>query len=243
MLHRPMRIVSRFTDYYDGLRSLDREDTPLYVRETTTTDLAGLTVRAREALLVQVGALWRDDVVPPFPDAIPGAERVVVGFCGRAFSGILAFGEVCWDLDEVLALVDVRVTDRGERDIMRQQLTSTSTSRWRPGLNRATWERHVAGRRQDIGPAPFIALRAPVVVVTDRSLMLNPCLRDQGFARQVDPYAAWQELSLFLGNTLLLDAPPPPRPVDDALKAHAHGFDGQSFRNTKKRPKANRSDW
>lgn len=243
MLWGPMRIVSRFTDYYDGLRSLDREDTPLYVRETTTTDLQALTVQARGALFDRLGALWRDDVVPPFPDAIPDAERVVVGFCGRAYGGILAFGEVCWDLDEVLALVDVRVTDRGERDIMRQQLTSTSTSRWRPGLNRATWERHVAGRRQDIGPAPFIALRAPIVVVTDRSLMLNPCLRDQGFARQVDPYAAWQELSLFLGNTLLLDAPPPPRPVDDALKAHAHGFDGQSFRNTKKRPKANRSDW
>lgn len=238
-----MRIVSRFTDYYDGLRSLDREDTPLYVRETTTTDLPGLTVQAREALFEQVGALWCDDVVPPFPDAIPDAERVVVGFCGRAFTGLRVFGEIAWDLDEVLALVDTRVADRGERDIMRQQLERTSTSRWRPGLNRATWQRHVAGRRVDVGPAPFIALRAPVVVVTDRSVVVNPCLRDRGFARRVDPYAAWQELSLFLGNTLLLDAPPPPRPVDDALKAHAHGFDGQSFRNTRKRPKANRSDW
>ncbi len=238
-----MRIVSRFTDYYDGLRSLDREDTPLYVRETTTTDLQALTTRARADLLAQLGPLWRDDVVPPFPDAIPDAERIVVGFCGRAFAGVRAFGEVCWDLDEVLALVDVRVADRGEREIMRQQLTSTSTSRWRPGLNRATWARHVASRRTDVGPAPFIALRAPVVVVSDRELVVNACLRDQGFARRVDPYAAWQELSLFLGNTLLLDAPPPPRPVDDTLKAHAHGFDGQSFRNTKKRPKANRSDW
>lgn len=238
-----MRIVSPFTDYYDGLRSLDREDTPLYVRETTTTDLQALTVRARGDVLAQLGGLWRDDVVPPFPDAIPDAERVVIGFCGRAFAGIRAFGEVCFDLDEVLALVEVRVVDRGERRIMREQLEGTSTSRWRQGLNRATWQRHVERRRVDVGPAPFIALRAPVVVVTDRNLVVNPCLRDHGFARQVDPYAAWQELSMFLGNTLLLDAPPPPRPVDDALKAHAHGFDGQSFRNTRKRPKANRSDW
>ena len=30
-----MKIVSKFRDYYDSLRSLDRDDTPLYVRATT----------------------------------------------------------------------------------------------------------------------------------------------------------------------------------------------------------------
>jgi hypothetical protein len=238
-----VRIVSRFTDYYDGLRALDREDTPLYVRETTTTDLQALTVRERDALLTQLGPLWHDDVVPPSPDFIADAERVVIGFCGRAFAGFRVFGEMCQDLDEVLALVDARVDDRRERDHMRAQLESTSATRWHTRLSRGTWQRHVARCRVDVGAAPFVALRAPVVVVTDRSLVVNPCLREWGLARRVDPYAAWQELSLFLGNTLLLDAPPPPRPIDDALKAHAHGFDGQSFRNTKKRPKANRSDW
>lgn len=238
-----MRIVSRFTDYYDGLRALDRESTPLYVRDTTTMVLADLPGPDREALRVQLESLWRDDVVPPFPDAVPDAERVVVGFCGRAFSGFRAFGEIVWTFDELLALVNASVVDRDERRLMLQQLNGTSMSRWRRGLNRTSWERHVASRRTDVGPAAFVALRVPVVVVTDREVVLNPRLRDWRFASRLDPYAAWQELSMFLGNTLILDAPPPPRPIDDGLKAHAHGFDGQSFKNTRNRPKGNRSDW
>jgi hypothetical protein len=52
-----------------------------------------------------------------------------------------------------------------------------------------------------VGTALFIALRAPVVAVSDRALVLNPSLRDLGLARRVDPYVAWQKLSLFPGNT------------------------------------------
>jgi hypothetical protein len=101
----------------------------------------------------------------------------------------------------------------------------------------------VAQHRPDVGDAAFIALGAPIVVVTDAEVTVNARLLDWGFGARRDPYAAWQEISVYLGNNLAQAAQRRPRPVTDELKAHAHGFDRQSFRNTKKRSKGNRIDW
>ncbi len=238
-----MRIVSRFKDFYDGVRALDREDTPLYVRDTHRIELSAVPMRERRELFARLGPLWRDSIIPPDPHVVPQAERVVVGFCGHVFSGYLVFGAMCWTLSEVEAAVVRHLPHRAQHERVLDDLRSTRVSPWAPTLNAATWAQHVEHRPRRIAAAPFLAMRAPIVVVTDSAVIVNPSLRAYHFATQLDPYAAWQELSLFLGNTLLLDAPPPPRPIDDRLRAHTHGFDKSSFRNTKQRKKGDRIDW
>jgi hypothetical protein len=237
-----VRIVSRFKDFYDGVRALDREDTPLYVRDTQRIDLATLSIAQHRALFAQLGPLWGERVVPPDPRMVPNAERVVVGFCGQVFSGYLVCGEICWSLSDVEAAVLRHLPQRTQHEHVIAELRSTRV--WSYGrLNVAAWTRHVEQRPARIAPAPFLALRAPIIVVTDSVVVVNPSLREYHFAKHLDPYAAWQELSMYLGNTLLLDAQPPPRPIDDTLRAHTHGFDKSSFRNTKQRIKGDRIDW
>lgn len=243
LLENHVRIVSRFKDFYDGVRALDREDTPLYVRDTHRIELSALSMRERRELFARLGPLWRDGIVPPDPRVVPKAERVVVGFCGHVFSGYIVSGEMCWSLGEVEATVVRHLPHRAQHEHVLDDLRSTRVWAYAPTLNAATWAHHVEHRPSRIAAGPFLALRAPIVVVTDSAVIVNPSLREYHFAARLDPYAAWQELSLFLGNTLLLDAPPPPRPIDDALRAHTHGFDKSSFRNTKQREKGNRVDW
>jgi hypothetical protein len=243
-----MRLISRFSDYYDGVRAIDRDDEPLYVRDTERHELAGLSVAARRSLLERVGALWSTYTMPPIPEDVDDAGRVVVGFCGRAYAGFRVGVHMAWDVDGVIALLrqipDAAAWDRGlDVDRAIDRLESTRASSWYQGLNRATWRRFTEMARPDVGAAPFVAFRAPIVVVTDEEVVVNARLSDWGFASQVDPYNAWQELSVFLGNALANLDRREPRPIDDTLKAHAHGFDGQSFKNPKGRKKANRSDW
>ena len=240
-----MRIVSRFDDYYDGLRSIDRDDDPLYVRETRTLPFAGegVSPSARTALREQVGVLWTEFTIPPMPAAIEGAERAVLGFCGRVWPCFRVFGSVVFDVDGVIDLARQHIGERSLREHAVAQLEEPRASAWTRDLGRGSWARFLDSARLDVGDAPFLAFNAPAVVVTDTFVEVNPRLRDWGFASRVDPYRAWQDLSVYLGNTLAANRTPPPRPIDDTLKAHAHGFDRQSFRNTKNRPRGNRRDW
>ena len=237
-----MRLISSFQDYYDGLRGIDRDPEPLYVRERRVVRLAELSTVERRAMGTTLGALWSDWVAPPPCDVFPGALRVVIGFCGVAYPGYVVAGRPCADVEGVIAAV--RAT--ADADVARHALAhleETRASAWARGLSRGTWARFVAGHRPAVGDAPFIALGAPIVVVTDDEVIVNARLGDYGFGSRRDPYAAWQELSVYLGNNLAQAAQRAPRPITDELKAHAHGFDRQSFRNTKGRPKGNRSDW
>lgn len=61
--------------------------------------------------------------------------------------------------------------------------------------------------------------------------VLNPCLREVGFASQVDPYTAFQEISMFITNILGVGEPITIE-IDEKYKIEKHGFDKKtSFRH------------
>jgi len=85
--------------------------------------------------------------------------------------------------------------------------------------------------------------RCPIFVAesheTDRitwkavgTITFNPCLKDYDFMRVFDPYQAFQEISMFMGN---LAEPRKPIPaIDDKTMAEIKGFDKWSFRKPPK---------
>ncbi len=231
-----MRIVSRFKDYYDALRSMDREPEPLYVRQTAEIALGGARptaeqVRARQA----VRPLWTTATIPHHP---PVGGRGVVGFCGRLYP-FLRFGGRTFHTFR--GFYDaVRNSDLPERASLLARLDGRS----RYELTRREWEAFEASRARTVEDGPFRFFNAPVIVMTDDHIVVNPRLRDYELARVVDPYTAWQDISVFLGNNLVNSAGPP-RPVSDELRAEAHGFDRKlSFRKAKGgRQKVDRGDW
>jgi len=115
-------------------------------------------------------------------------------------------------------------------------------------LNASTWNRFEAVRTAaDARRVParfFVHFRAPIVAHFDDRLVVNPCLKDLGFHSVLSAQQVWQELSLYLGNTLIEATTPAPRPISDELRAETHGFDRESFRKTKAgRKKLDRGDW
>lgn len=80
--------------------------------------------------------------------------------------------------------------------------------------------------------------KAPIFAVTFErawgwgkdTLVLNPCLKDIGFVRVVDPYTALQELMMYIPGVLGVGEPVTVD-VSDKTVAAKHGFDKWSFRN------------
>lgn len=58
-------------------------------------------------------------------------------------------------------------------------------------------------------------------------------LKDIGFQSALDPYTAFQELSMWVGGTLSANGPNTVTITDDKVKIAKHGFDKTSFRKPK----------
>jgi len=71
----------------------------------------------------------------------------------------------------------------------------------------------------------------PVILITvDRGpdrLIVNPCLKNWGFQRKVDPFTAFQEISMFTGGVLLRNTPKMVE-IGNEDKIHKAGFDKRS---------------
>lgn len=61
---------------------------------------------------------------------------------------------------------------------------------------------------------------------------INPALRAFDFAKIVDPFQCYQEIDMCLGSALAQQLDPIPERTPDLIR-DAHGFDKDSFRNTK----------
>lgn len=67
----------------------------------------------------------------------------------------------------------------------------------------------------------------------DPTFKVNPfTLKQIGFAKALDPYTAFQELSMWIGGVLGGTSPEIVRITDDIVLAENHGFDKHSFRSS-----------
>jgi hypothetical protein len=74
-------------------------------------------------------------------------------------------------------------------------------------------------------PALNLHLNSPVVVYEQYSkVIVNPCLKEYGFQKFMDPYTAFQEISMFMSG-VLTNNPEPPNTQTDKAKVTSHGFD------------------
>jgi hypothetical protein len=104
-------------------------------------------------------------------------------------------------------------------------------------LNKQSWNKFVADHKAPISDDLFIYFKSPVVVLSDNSsgetnLVVNPILRGYQFASVIDPFQAFQELSMYVGNNLVSQMDPDVNIPDD-LKRDSKGFDKWSFRRHK----------
>jgi len=234
-----MRIISKFRDYYDSAMAYGQDDRQVWVRNTTEMT----EQEARDLLnsLSEKNALGI--YLPPYcVGAAPPYTAVYVGFCGKVYAGLIAHSRrwgvddtVFWSADAFLKWTKDHDKDAylwlnrpGRRDhwIRAESTVNQSKTNFENLVTRFGVSLHA----DDV----FVDLGVPIFVVVNRRYeatgATNPQLKQYGFASMVDPYSAFQELSMFIGNQLPLQQPDLIE-ISDKDRIQQHGFNKQSFRH------------
>jgi hypothetical protein len=244
-----MRIVSKFRDYYDSAQGYGADPKLAYIRETKELTLKEPYWSQRmgpDDRKLNAAMNWFRDKLPP---SYTYYDRGVVGFCGKAYPFYRAVRytdepmtvtakKTLYSFDAIIHYLETTPTFR-PAEVREQiaQLKSTKYHRYSGNLNAAHWKVYQEKFNPVLPDDVFRQFNAPVVAFWENvggtpMLVINPILREYDFASQVDPYRAFQELSMYVGNNLVTQKDPNP-PIPDDLKAQSKGFDEWSFRRHK----------
>jgi len=266
-----MRIVSKFSDYYDGAQSYDKDDLT-YLRLQTKKHLRDV---------IDLGRYYSDaDISSRFSNTsfqeiriIAYAERLI-GFCGKIYP-VLTFyyhskNEILPSFNfyprtseqstlhqEQIKKVNIKKTHFLTQSSLDDFLTSYKmkilTTRFGHGSDgEEMYGKYFKKRIKRIHEnkekyeSLFFKLNVPLFIIynefneesdlfyhcyreTHIWIETNPRLKDFDFNKIIDPYTAFQEISMFIGGALSK----PERPmlvISDEIKAAQHGYDQYSFK-------------
>ena len=246
LLETTMRIISKFHDYYDGVSAYgyDKADY-IYKRKTQEPPEVPL------AFLKLVEAYSRMPRYTPYyngTQALTGnnlfIHNYLIGFCGSIYPfyhvRVKESEKMCQSIEEVTSFVvdHVRDINRGKQLL---KIIKGDSRYWRDFFEyRKYYDKKVEETFMGFqGDELFRDINAPIFLIKNistkhygimPSLIINPFLKDLYFAKIIDPYTAYQEIDMYLGNNLANQADPIPERTDDLI-AHAHGFNDISFKN------------
>lgn len=244
-----MRIISKFRDFYDSALAHGADMGLVYARETVerqgALDALGETLDLRTAPRddshdgTRRWGGWdtgmQDAVMP-----------CVLLFCGKAYpffhrGRLRGPGEGLWNAEGVHTMAAEVLRDDFLNRYMNAKRSYSDYMGRRPFV-RSQVEGFLAGvvdevRAGEIHHAhncPVILYRAGTrygegMVVGHGDTILNPCLRELGFFKVKDPFAAFQEISMYLGGVLRAGENPMVA-ISDKDKVAKHGMDEWSFR-------------
>lgn len=227
-----MKIYSKFHDYYDSVLkySQTEDDGVVYAREQ---EEIVLNINQAEIKLVGKMKYFQDENIS------------FIGFCGKIYP-VYKYGFEQESKDEIFI---IGFDDELLKTKLEELKKKTQRRFYNPcgsmsldfllGLLTDWWREYTFTnpfRLEDF----FIKYETPVFLfeewgVNEKKnrqwkLTKNPCLKDFNFQRIVDPYTAFQEISMFFNSTLT-NVKTPKMPVgNDVVLAESKGFDKWSFR-------------
>lgn len=242
-----MRIVSEVKDYFDCIQASGQDQGLLYVRKPKLINLDkwpfpllsnySNNVYLRQHVIGFCGKLY-----PVFQITKVGKQETIA----LPENYLMQYHKAderlttCLNLEEVDAYIESKTTS-DERAAYRAKSWRGNLA-WPWWLRRAEFVKHFKAFedcnkkvRPELavdGYGWFEEHRCPIFIATKHyrrtQLVINGILKDLDFMRQFDPYQAFQEVSMFLGNMAMPEKVIPH--VDDKTMAGAKGFDKWSFR-------------
>jgi hypothetical protein len=238
-----VRIQSTFKDYYDTGMAHGHDDSLVYMRYPKEIEVP-------KKSQFWCAESWRYGKQPI------EYMSTLIGFCGRVWTLLdvaVAYGfytgdrpprRLCYKIEEMDAFVKTHFKE----EVYDEYLHGAKNYRkavWPWMRGRADIVKSFPGPvKQERYDKVFEEHRCPIFVVRTeprsrkQTLLINPPLKDYEFIRVMDPYQAFQEISMFLGN---MAEPRKPIPkMSDEDMASIKGFDKYSFRkdpSSKKRRK------
>lgn len=206
-----MRIIDKRRDYYDCGMAFGYEESIVYVRSP------------KEIKVNEKGYCYRRDF-----------ESIYIGFCGKIYFAILAgYQNVCYDLNDLDNYVSGKFSKKDKQSYFDGRYCLGNSFYSRGSLKHRFEE---AKNKSGYGYEKlFIEHNTPIFVVNEctNSIFINPILKEYQFYRVVDPYTAFQEVSMYVGGVLRSPTKPIPD-IPDTVMRDIKGFDKWSF---KKEPK------
>jgi hypothetical protein len=219
-----MRIVAKRKDYYDCIQATGQDRSLVYVREPQT--------------------VYFERNVFPFPSfghrfsgPALGVTTYIVGFCGKIYPCLRIANQMCYSLEDVDNTVVPRLK---KKELEKYHDKSGSTIRYElwvfsSALKRVHFEKFFEKCAEQKGAFGkfFEEKRCPVFVAVRSGengwIEYNALLRSVEFYRVMEPYTAFQEVSMYMGNMAMPEKPIPQ--LDDVTLAESKGFDKKwSFR-------------
>jgi len=241
-----MRIVSSFKDYYDIGLTYGIDPKCVYVRETRELEnpRPDHNKAPTSDQLALIPLLIKGNSVPY--DGGSGIDGGIVAFCGHVYP-FWSHGEiVAFSLPKLADLVNkdptVPLEDKKRivsvvQFVLDPKIRHTirhSGRFYAYGISHYSFKKWQQEFKPEIEDEVFRYFNTPIMLVEHNSnhqpkVTINPRLNKLGFASVIDPYKAFQELSMYIGNNLVNQKDPNP-PISDILKAETHGFNKWSFR-------------
>ena len=236
-----MRIKSSFHDYYDSVQSHGQDSGMVYIREPKEETL---------------GEKWPFPWILPLSHRDMGLKNHVIGFCGRVYPvlqlytfGVGGAEAYCYTLEEVDAFFNTHLKKK-DLDIYNE---TKRTYRYFSSPRRRCFIEYFDKVEKEVKnhTTRFEANLSPVFVssfvgraykgyaysgngvIPDRAdpgqkIVWNGSLREFDFMRIKDPYTAYQEITMFMGNMAFPNKPIPKMKDEDM--AEIKGFNKYSFR-------------
>lgn len=229
-----MRIFSKFHDYYDIGLKYGIDPNCIYSRVTSSVDKES----DQDKIIKVIEELSTYDY-KSFHRVSGIDDFVFIVFCGKLYFAIRMVRNVGYQTTEVEYIYDY---DSYEKYVKKYH----DKKDWDKFFDLGGWtQRKLSAKTfMDIFPIKheklinlLIDFGTPIIMLHTSGrkfrVEINPRLKDTDFYRAVDPYSAFQELSMFVSGVMGGTAPPMIQ-ISDVVRLEKKGFDKvTSFRNMK----------
>jgi hypothetical protein len=227
-----MRIIANEIDYYDCVQASGQDQSLLYIRKPEEVFLE-----------------WRDWPFPKFHGQMPrgiGSWLHMIGFCGKIYPaielqhmvGVRTVKAFCYSVPDIDKFFEAyaRKPDLKVYHGEKANRSIRSPFGWFWISPRQDYVKFFEECKQhhEKHEEMFEEHRCPVFVASivgrrsNTRIEWNATLRHYDFMRIFDPYGAYQEIAMYLGNMAMPEKEMPVIP--DEVKAESKGFNKWSFR-------------
>lgn len=215
-------------DYYDCALSLGIDPTIILLRgksKSVAVDKAGGSLLGRSLVLIPQHTTLSRSV---------SIENVAVAFCGKVYRGIMGSGfgkrEEIWSADKARTFVAQEKNRKIEVQThwhYFKEKKMTLEEWFTPFESPKPLLDYMIANKISI-----LVEEPPKYHYDEKCFQVNPyTLKQLGFAKALDPYTAFQELSMWIGGVLGGTSPEIVTIKDDKTLIENHGFDNRfSFR-------------
>jgi hypothetical protein len=229
-----MRIISPFVDYYDGVQGMGIDKSVVYNRQTEKLTMP---------IPVKISTSWYDRIKGEVKIYIPShyyktgisyheEESILVFFAGKVYPilkvTIVNFPNTAEffvrSFDEYIDLI----TSNGFKNPFEDKKIYRTDDAKKEMENFFTFTKDVSSWMID---NKFAVVMTTGELLRHGHIIKDPCLKNINFQRIIDPYTAYQELSMWVGG--ILPQSKEIQDIPDKYKIEQHGFNEWSFRKHK----------